>query len=212
MTILSRLARALKPREQRFWLWFEENEDALFNWERDPQRTFSRLAAAMRSVHPNIVFEFGPVKGNSREFVISADGIKDAFPMVESLYATAPRMSRWVFVKFRPRREAMEIRIEDLALGPDDVEVAVREDGDKLGLRVHIRGYRENGEEKYLKAAFIMLDQAVGEYNMEMWVGQIDFLSFEQSSATHRLRLVDLPEVFDRFLARLSDSAGVDGR
>src|SRR4030095_14054404 len=89
--------------EEDFWKWFENNEAALFDFEKDQEAVFDRLAAALHRVHPDLTFEFGPKHDNRREFVISADGIKDAFPKVISLHTAAPRLPRWTFIRFRPR-------------------------------------------------------------------------------------------------------------
>src|SRR4030042_1535591 len=107
---------AKKTSEEDFWKWFKENEDILFNFERDQDRTFSKLRAAMSKVHPELTFEFGPDENGTREFIISGGGIKDAIVSVESLYATAPKLARWKFIKFRPRREEMTIKINNLKL------------------------------------------------------------------------------------------------
>ena len=81
--------------EQEFWRWFEKNDASLFDFEKDQKAVFDRLTTAMHRVHPSLTFEFGPKQGDSREFVISADGIKDAFPKVISLHAAAPKLPRW---------------------------------------------------------------------------------------------------------------------
>ena len=38
-----------------------------------------------------------------RELVISADGIKEPLSEIEAMYAAAPSLRRWRFIKFRPR-------------------------------------------------------------------------------------------------------------
>ena len=90
-----------------FWQWFEENESMLFDFERDQERTFDQLRTALKKVHPDLTFEFGPKQDGKREFVISADGLKSAFPAVESLYAAAPTLGRWSFIKFRQRQHPL---------------------------------------------------------------------------------------------------------
>jgi hypothetical protein len=130
-----------KSPHERFWAWFEKNQDMLFDFERNQDRTFDKLNAAISKVHPDLTFEFGPVQNEKREFVISADGLKEAFPAVESLHASAPVLPHWTFIKFRPRRSAMTIQIGDLKLEPSDLEVAVEADGDKAGFTVFIKGY-----------------------------------------------------------------------
>jgi hypothetical protein len=91
-----------------FWKWFTKNQEMLFEFEENQENTFNKLSAEMKKVHPDLTFEFGPVmESGEREFVISAGGIKDAFPAVEKLYDSAPNLSKWIFIKFRPRREPL---------------------------------------------------------------------------------------------------------
>jgi len=93
-------------REEEFWNWFQKNEDSIFNFEKDQETIFSNLQSALHKVNQNLTFEFSRVKDNKREFVISADGLKSAFSAVESLFTSAPVLPRWIFIKFRPRRES----------------------------------------------------------------------------------------------------------
>jgi hypothetical protein len=193
---------AKKSPEAEFWTWFEKNEDMLFHFERDQERTFDRLNVAMHKVHPDITFEFGPDENGKREFVISADGLKTAFPAVESLYAAAPSLPRWKFIKFRPRRSPMELQIGELRIKPEDIEVAIEADGNKAGLTVFVHGFNNAKEKHFSQAAFIMLDQAIGEYDMEAKVGFITIKTFEETSQYQRHSLAALPAIFDEFLKK----------
>jgi hypothetical protein len=191
-----------KSPQEQFWMWFKENENMLFNFERHQDRTFSKLRTAMAKVHPNLTFEFGPNKNGTREFIISGGGIKDAIASVESLYATTPKLARWKFIKFRPRREEMVIQINDIKLGFEDIEVAVEADGDKAGFTVFIKGYKESKKDIFLQAAFILLDQAIGEYDMMTKVGFIEFKPYDEGATYKRHNLNHLPQMFDEFMAR----------
>lgn len=64
----------------------------LFHFETDQEKTFDKLSAELKKANPDLTFEFGPVENGKREFVISAAGIKTAFPYVESLFNSAPKL------------------------------------------------------------------------------------------------------------------------
>lgn len=193
---------ARKSPEAQFWAWFEKNQNMLFHFEKDQDRIFAKLNAAMSKVHPDLTFEFGPDVDGKREFVISAGGLRDAFPAVESLHASAPELPRWTFIKFRPRRSAMTIQIGDLKLAPSDIEVAVEADGDKAGFTVFVKGYDESRKNLFDQAVFIMLDQAIDEHDMETKVGFIEIKPFEHKSQYKRHSLAYLPQMFDNFMQR----------
>jgi hypothetical protein len=75
---------------QKFWKCFNANEDEVFNFEADQERVFDKLAAQLQRVHSSLTFEFSSVTDGMREFVISAGGLKEAFPEVVAL---GPRCS-----------------------------------------------------------------------------------------------------------------------
>jgi len=187
--------------EADFWKWFQRNEAALFDFERDQERTFDRLAAQLRKVHPSLAFEFGPRQGGRRELVISADGIREAFPKVESLHAAAPALARWEFIKFRPRREPFDLQYNGVAVKASDVSVLIRQDGPKAGLTIFIPGYTKGAHKTYLGIAFLLLDQALGELDVETRVGYID-IQAQAASHPQALPLRELPQAFDAFFAR----------
>ncbi len=179
--LFSRQAQATP--ETDFWVWFQKNEATLFEFEKDQVRTFDSLAAAMRKVHPNLTFEFGPKENGRREFVISADGIKDAFPKVEALYAIAPEIPRWEFIKFRPRREPANISFREVSVRAEDVFVFVEPDRTKAGITVFLPEYSKQAHETFAGVAFLLLDRALGEYDVETRVGFIEVESWSTNRA-----------------------------
>jgi hypothetical protein len=192
--------RAHASAEGDFWRWFQQNEAMLFDFERDQEAIFDRLAGEMHKVHPALTFEFGSKDNGRREFIISADGIKDAFPSVEALYASAPTLARWEFIKFRPRQEPFDIEYRDVAVRAGTVSVLLEPDGQKVGITVFIPGYTEEARETYVGIAFLFLDHALGEHDVETRVGFIDVKAVAPGSTPTR-SLQDLPKVFDDYFA-----------
>ncbi len=155
----------------------------------------------MHKVHPSLTFEFGPKQGNQREFVISADGIRDAFPKVESLYASAPPLPKWKLIKFRPRREPMDLQYGGVSVKVSSVSVLIQPDGQKVGLTVIIPGYTKENHKTYAGFAFLFLDQALGEFDVETRVGFIEVQApSSASSGAHPLH--EFPKAFDMFFAK----------
>jgi len=187
--------------EQAFWRWFESNESALFDFEKDQERTFDRLTAEMHKVNSSLAFEFGPKEDGHREFTISADGIREAFPKVETLYAAAPSLPRWRFVKFRQRRKPFDISYGGVSVQARTVAVQVKPGGPKVNITVFFPGYSDTAERAYKAITFLLLDQALGEYDVEMHVAEISVKPFSQAPA-QACSLEALPKVFDAFFAK----------
>jgi hypothetical protein len=191
--------RAKSSPETDFWNWFRQNESMLFDFENDRDRAFDLLASEMHKIHPSLTFEFGPKQGDRRDFVISADGIREAFPKVESLYAAAPSMARWKIIKFRPRREPMDIDYAGISVKADAIRVLLRREGPRAGITVLIPGCNQEQNKTYMGIAFLMLDQALGEYDVETRVGTINVNDLPQNAAGSS-SLKDLPKAFDNLL------------
>jgi len=185
--------------EKAFWDWFQANDERLYNFERDQEHTFDLLQSELRKVDKNLTFEFGPIENGRREFIISADGIREAFPKVESLYAAAPALPRWKVVKYRPRREPMDIALGDVRVDCHAVVVDLEPRGDKMDLTMYLPGYSGRTQDMYKGVAFLFLDQALGEYDVETRVGYIE-LKARDEAPPRALPLAQLPTAFDKLL------------
>jgi hypothetical protein len=185
MGLLSFTKAFAGPPEDRFWAWFQKNSDAIFHFEENQERVFDQLSAELHRVHSDLTFEFGPVeKDNTREFVISAGGIKSAFPSVEKLHGAAPKLARWKWVKFRPKRaELSDIEMSGRTLRTSQVRYKLYRDGAKVGIVLFIDGYSEQEEQFFGQAGYLLLDEALGEYAVETYVGFIEFSSAHDPKA-----------------------------
>ncbi|HEX7961092.1 MAG TPA: hypothetical protein VF493_14300 [Terriglobales bacterium] len=196
-----------KSTQGNFWKWFVEHEAELFDFEADQERIFRQLQAALHRVHPDLTFEFGPKDGR-REFVISAGGIKSAFPAVVALAKAAPELPKWQVTAFRPRREAVGIvEFQNKRVDPKDVQFSLLDDGRKAGMHLFIPGYRES-DKALAQIAYLMLDEALGEYDVETRLGLIEVLSPETPTDEKRYPLTELPERFDALVAKLEGKSG----
>jgi len=187
--------------EQKFWEWFENNEERLFHFEREREAIFDKLSHEMKNVNPDLTFEFGPVKENGkREFVITAGGIKNAFPSVESLFSTAPNLKRWEFVKYRPRRSPLnDISYGGKSIAVKDVHYKMYKDGEKVGIVLFLDGYNEEEHETFGSIGFLFLDEALGEYDIETKVGFIEFHGRDSKHFEGAQFLSELADAFDYY-------------
>jgi hypothetical protein len=191
--------------QQTFWTWFLTNEERLFQFERDQDNVFDELAHALADVSPELTFEFGPVEDGRREFIISASGVKSAFPFVETLAAAAPVLPRWKVLKYRQRRSPlMELSINGTTVNPDDVEVALMSNGREIGVRIFFDGYTQDTHQLWGMFGYLFLDQALGEFDVETKLGLIDFAAIDSKGKTVTVPLPKLPELFDMHVAKLS--------
>lgn len=196
-------AKAQATPESEFWKWFIANESQLFSWDSDREAAFDKLSAAMHKVHPDLTFEFGPVADGKREFVISAGGIRKGFPSVEALFASAPSLKRWRWTKFRPRRHSLsDIEIGGRTVRASDVHYLLARDDPMVGVVLFFDGYSEKEKKFFGQIGYLFLDEALGEYAVEMQVGFIEFQPRQSTYFQQASPLIDLPAHFDEFWTR----------
>jgi len=188
-----------ESREEKFWKWFVENAARLLHFESDRDRVFNDLSRALHRVEAGLTFEFGPVKDGRREFIVSADGIKDRFPAVRRLVAAAPAMPEWTVIPFRPPKSLdMTIEFGEHRLGADDVWFTAEPSEGRTALTIYLRGLTDGNLQALGGAAFILLDAALGEYAVETQVGGIDWKPLPPDPQAEGLKpLRAIREAFD---------------
>jgi hypothetical protein len=188
---------------ERFWIWFKQNEDRIYNFEKDQEKIFDELAHKLALIDTNLTFEFSNIKDNGkREFIISADGIKSSFISVEGLAKKAPSLEKWTIIKYRPRRITLnELKFKNKSVKPEDVYFAIFNDDDpnKVGIILFFRDYEEQEKDTWGQIGYLILDEALGEYDVETKVGGIVFESINSEYFKHSHPLIELQQDFDRY-------------
>ena len=166
--------------ESRFWTWFQRHVDALFMVKTGDESICDELAKELDRIDPRLTFEFGSVEAGKREFIITAEGDKDAFPAVIALGQAAPRLTRWTIIKFRPSRpDFTQVTFANVTVDARTVEFVAEPDGDKTGLVISVPGLKATNDKAYERAVYILLDGMLGEYAVETRVGFIDIIAAE---------------------------------
>jgi hypothetical protein len=192
--------------EAAFWEWFKQNDDALWKFESNQEAVFDSLLKQLQKVHRDLTFEIGPEESGVREFVISAGGMKAAFPAVESLVDAAPTLPRWKFIKFRQRREDMfVVSLGDVSIHPDEVMCTLELNGNKVDITLFLGAEEDFDDSLRQQVGFLFLDAALGEYAVEMFVGYIEMLPAEASSPLTKQPLKNLAAEFDRLVKTMAN-------
>lgn len=202
-------------KEQDFWDWFIAHDAEFFTFdpgiEPERERLFDKLEVELQKVHPKLTFAFGP-RGAKREFVISAGGLKSGFPAVASLVSAAPRLERWNFIAFRPRRLLpCVLEIGGKEVSSEDVQFSLLHDGKTVGIRLFIPGFREQ-DLNWQQIGYLFLDEALGEFDVESRLGLIKMYPPEASTQEKRHPLSELPSAFDTLASRLAEKSGRSGK
>lgn len=160
---------------KRFWKWFQDHANSLAAVRSGEEPILQKLDRELRRVHPNLAFEMGWGDDEQLEFIVSANGIRSIFPIVEQLVAEAPALANWKIIAFRqPKESVSEIRYENFLLKVEDVWFSYKHRMDKVDLTLYIRGLSPTNEQQAIGASFILLDNALGEYLVATGIGLIE--------------------------------------
>jgi hypothetical protein len=199
---------AKKTPQDEFWRWFLKHEDVLYNFERDRDHAFKLIEEALHRVQKNLTFEFSSELDSKRDFIISANGIKESFPAVVALTQAAPPLPRWNLIAFRPRRGiGNELKYGGKKIHSNDIQFTLVENGNVAGIYLFLPGH-QSGDNASETIGFLMLDNALGEFDVETRLGRITFYAPEAVTEGNRYPLRELPELFDELIARLEGRSG----
>ena len=184
---------------KNFWKWFQQEEDKLFFYEANEKELLPQTLAELQKINKELVFEIGPDTEGQREFFISANGMKNAFSEVIELVKFAPDLDRWQIVPFRQRKDVsdLEIQLEDIILTPNDINFSFEKEKGRINLSLYVENMDDEDEKMY-HMVFLLLDNIVGEYDVEMKIGSIDIYTDEDISENEILYpLTKLPHIID---------------
>ncbi len=195
-----------KSAESRFWEWFQQNDDCLFDFERNQESLIEGIVRELHKIHQSLTFEISSVQHGKRQFIISADGKRDAFPFVVKLGDAAPELARWEVIKFRPRRsEPCIIGIGDMSFSSDTVEFTLEPEEGKIGVTLYLGDEEHSDEQVIGHIGFLLLDYTLGEYDVETLVGSVQFVPHGTHSKEKKRFLPELPAVFDTLVKSLAN-------
>lgn len=87
--------------DKTFWDWFLAHASELAGLSKQDEPLWDLTLEQLQRVDPRLWFELSETGTLPREFVITAEGDIDAFPIVEALFNRAPSIDGWVFVALK---------------------------------------------------------------------------------------------------------------
>lgn len=181
-----------------FWDWVRAHTEELKEIRTGQEPIADALSAELQKAAPGLVFELG-VGTDPFEFIISADGIEGRFADVKRLTAAAGQVPGMKVIAFRPRKHVagFEMQLGALKLAAADVKFTAAPDErpGKLALVLYVDGFTPATSQAIEKAGYVLLDAAIGEYDMETKIGTIDFKAPPAPEAAKPLP--ELPSVVD---------------
>ncbi len=198
---------AVKPvlseaeRARAFWAWVASHVDALKAVKTGHEPVTAQLAAELEKVEPGLVFELG-LGREPFELIISADGETKWFPAVKRLVASAGPIPGVKVIAFRPRKDvdgfSMDVGERKLA-GSElwFVAKADREHPGRVAVEIYVEHLDDAQAEQLKTGAFMLLEAAVGEFDLETKIGTIDIMAAAEKPELPLKKLKELPATLD---------------
>ncbi len=160
-----------------FWTWFAAKEAALRSISGDSDSVCDDLLRAIQQIDKRLYFEMC-VNATPCEFIVTASGHTEVFPLVEAVIAAAPSLRGWAFVALKPPMGFdFKTKYEGITFDPKEMWFLplVRESAPTaLGLRVRIPDYDPSIERQATFAVFTILDTALGERSAALDIAHLE--------------------------------------
>ncbi|HLW41146.1 MAG TPA: hypothetical protein VKY82_02110 [Flavobacterium sp.] len=191
-----------ESKEELFWKSFVKNEKLIYeNVDDDTnvrKKIFDDISQYFKQIDENLAFEFSPIHENGiREFSISAEGIKESFPVVEKLISKSPKLKNWKFNAFRQRvpGDSIALNFGDYEIGYDDIYFRYSTADNQLGVELNVRNFDESGTMQ--NAIYVLLDGLLGEYDVTINIDWIEWVKLDENNIDNLLPLIELRDIVD---------------
>ena len=163
-----------------FWNWFKANQEEFYQIDfekiEELEISFDKLDKKLKPLNEHFTFEFSPILDNGkREFVLSADGYRDAFPDLLSLFKRSPELEKWDILPFKQGfDEDPQIQFHNgFTFSWDKVFFQSKQTSEGLSIDFYIEDYDE-GDPNFQTGLLILLDSYLGEYDAVMQIRYVD--------------------------------------
>lgn len=188
-----------KQRVAAFWEWYPRSADRLFAMI-EGQRSDEIAAFTgqfMDATLPGLSWVFGPPPSGrtGHSFTVTGDGVLARQLLAQYWHSQAVPVPRWTF--HASRQATPYERLAGLAIGlrgeaQVDVEnfrlrTSVDEEREKINLTAWHPALSDVPEEHRMRILFLLLDEALGEFGTEMWLGELEVEPFEPDKETRSL-------------------------
>jgi len=195
--------------EAVFWKWFIKNQSRFEHFERDKEVLISDLSEKIHTYRKGLAFEIGAKKDGVREFVISADGIKDLFPVVSKLASAAPKLPNWKITAFRPRMDdysRFTVDYNGRKFNPKEIWFYSRVLDGHFDVIFYHPSYRDEDRNLIIAGTYILLDMALGEYDVVTGIRQLDHKPLPADPKAEGLKpYSEFRTAFDEFKKKKKD-------
>ena len=160
---------AIRSAIEQFWNWFSENSHRFSSLAKNPSKgkLLDEILSRLHSVNAGLYLEVSVPVNGVNEFVITAEGKKSLFPVIDEMISVAPKLDGWKFTALRPPMGfGVGIKYAGVSLKPDEMwflPLTAGPNAEQFGLRLGIPNLAHTDKPAALNAGRILLDTCLGE-------------------------------------------------
>ena len=164
---------------------------------------WAETLSQLKTIDARFWFELSRPDGTSREFILTVEGAKDAFPVVETTIAEAPAYPDWRFIALKPAMGFDFVtRYEEVRLEPQKMWfLPLQSDArpNDLALRVGVPNLAPEVQRQVGNGVLVILDTALGERSAASDIAHVEVCALpENPEAEGFLELPELPSYISR--------------
>lgn len=194
-----------KERVHHFWELFSESSQRFYRAidEGDSDVLTDDFSSLMERVLPRLAWVFGPGHRGGHALTLSGEGVVPKQFLTQFWQTLAPECEGWGFYASRKatpreRLEGMEISVgpnEKIDVGGVQVQTRADEEAEKFALNFWHPSMQSVPEADRMTIAFLLLDEALGEFGTERFLTQIAAEPLREDDANWKtMSLLDLPK------------------
>jgi hypothetical protein len=185
-------------KEKKFWDWFSNHKDELIEESRaDYNMLLDNLLEQLHRYCKNIFLEIGSPEENKMELIITANGDKTYFNMVEALVNNAPKFNNWIITAFKPPMERkFNFKYEGINLDTNEIwfePLANEKEPTELGIQVFVDSFDLDKKDIFDYAIYIVLETILGEKSFAEDINYLKIDKLEKGNEKY-ISIKKLPE------------------
>jgi hypothetical protein len=206
MALFGRRQRDTRQAITTFWAWWARarGQVAVGLDQDDLGKMHRVLTDRVRTIHPELAWELTTGRSARRALVISPEGSPALRPVTERwLRAGPPPDADWEYYPARqpdPAVYGRSVQLSGRPFTPGSARFGIETDAERA--RVHVRVWHPDFEQLddavRLQASFLLLDWALGEDDVERWLGEVTVVREQQPDDVAGLR-AGVEELAKRF-------------
>ncbi len=178
-----------------FWQFFSSIQQELHeSLSANPDNWAALIQEHLSKVHKDLVFDIPfELHNGKHELIISADGDKTLFSLVDALVEDAPKYQNWVIISLRPRTNQIDqaVELDGLYLSYEDIFFEINKLTIPLEITIYINGF-DTKDMRYVHSYFILLDTLIGERNVSLYTKTINVFPRNNNEGTPLIKIRDI--------------------